>query len=41
VAADGADATLSVPEFLAVANGRYRGNDVDQRLRSALNVVGS
>jgi hypothetical protein len=41
VAADGADATLSVPQFLAVANGRYDGNDVDERLRSALNVVGS
>jgi len=41
VALDGADATLSVPQLLAVANGRYRGTDVDQRLRSALNVVGS
>jgi uncharacterized protein (TIGR03083 family) len=41
VAADGADATLPVPQFVAVANGRYRGDGVDRRLRSALNVVGS
>jgi uncharacterized protein (TIGR03083 family) len=41
VAADGAETTLSIPTFLAVANGRYHGDDVDQRVRSALNVVGS
>jgi uncharacterized protein (TIGR03083 family) len=41
VAVDGAETTMSLPQFLAVANGRYRGDDVDQHVRSALNVVGS
>jgi uncharacterized protein (TIGR03083 family) len=41
VSVDGTEITLPVVEFIAVANGRFDDGDVDRRVRSALNVVGS
>jgi hypothetical protein len=38
---DGTKTSLPITRFIAVANGRDAGADVDERVRSALNVVGS